>query len=304
MLLSDLAQRFDCSERQIRRDLDALMDAGVPVHRGIKAGRASAALPSSNAVFELSIRERYALLVARKLFDVFEGTPFQEDIDGIFDKVRGSLPESQQHELDAHADRLVYLPSGGTKSYHRKADTLDAVVTGVLRRCAIAYSYKPNTGRIARGILRPYALVLYRNGLYVLGARATRSSVEAVRVLAVDRFSSARTLRTNKFEVPADFSPSDFFQGAFGIFGGGEVEHVVLEFSRAVSALVVAREWHPSQRLRILRSGAVELTMDVTHQAELYPWILGWAGHVVVKKPATLREGIQKELQAAMARYR
>lgn len=168
--IGDLAEDFGVSERQIRRDLAALEEAGHGVTAvSVGDGAGAKLIEAKGGSVRLSIRERYALLAARHVFDVLKHTPFHEDVRSIYDKISASLPPDQQQDLEAFGDRFVYLPDGGMKLYEGKDDVLDAIFTGVLKRLPVRYRYRGKAGDVRRGVLEPYALVLYRQGLYAIG---------------------------------------------------------------------------------------------------------------------------------------
>jgi hypothetical protein len=53
---------------------------------------------------------------------------------------------------------------------------------------------------------------------------------------------------------------------------------VVVRFRPDQAPYVREREWHPSQRVRTLRDGRLELTLRAGGTFEFLRWILGWGG--------------------------
>jgi predicted DNA-binding transcriptional regulator YafY len=100
------------------------------------------------------------------------------------------------------------------------------------------------------------------------------------------------------FEIPADFSPSEYARSAFGI-SGGRAETVELVFRSEMSGYIRERTWHESQRLSEEPDGSVRLVMDVALGFELKAWIKGFLPDVTVVRPAALREEIARELEAS-----
>ena len=95
------------------------------------------------------------------------------------------------------------------------------MITGLIdatlhqRQAQIAY-FSFNSRRTKSYTVDPYRLVYYRGGLY-LYARAHEYG--EVRTFAVERIQRIEVLDQG-FEIPADFSPSEYARAAFGIFGG------------------------------------------------------------------------------------
>ncbi|MAQ13726.1 MAG: hypothetical protein CMN30_02900 [Sandaracinus sp.] len=286
VLEDELAERFGVVRRQIKRDLAAIEEVGFDFERSELEGRPAVRLRGSRAPhpIRLSLRERYTLLAVRRVFDVLEATAFAADVQSIFDKVVASLPESSDHP-EQLADRFTYLPDGGTKRYARSEGILDQLLSGVLYGHRVDCAYRSIRGNERSGTLEPYALVLYRHGLYVVGALGDGSGI---RVYAAERFLRATRLRKEPFERPAEFTLDDYFEGAFGVFTGGEKQRVVLDLSPDVGHLAEHRTWHPSQRVTALEDGWTRLELEVSNLTQVAQWVLGWGEQVRVVEPAEL----------------
>jgi predicted DNA-binding transcriptional regulator YafY len=301
----ELATEFEVDRRQIRRDLEVLEQVGFPIDRQKMGGRVYVRLePSTKPYIVLSLRQRYALLAARRVFDLLADTPFHEDIRAIYDKVVASLPEKDRIDIDQHQDKFVCLPVGGPKRYRHKQDVLDGLLTGVLHRLRVRFRYTSAGGRSHTGLLEPYAMVLYKQGLYVVGANVEpEPPPAAARVYAVERFTSAEHVKGSRFVVPPGFRVEDYFDGSFGIHLGEDRARAVIDFTPAVSELVRSRTWHPTQVLRPRPGGGLRLRMDVTNPTELCSWILSWGPQARVVEPPELIERVARELREAARQY-
>lgn len=294
-----LAEMFGVHERTIKRDLRSLEDSGRELERTKgEDGRTVVRLQDQGrARLDLTLKERYALLAARRLFDVFEGTPFREEIRSIFNKVAGSLPKSQRADLDDIEDRVVFVPDNGRKSYERKADELSILMEAALKSQEINFDYRRPRGepKVRRGVLQPYALVLYRYGLYVVGRRIYPDEPEgAVRIFAVERFRKLEPRAGEFFERPEDFSVDRYFRGAFGIHTGTEETEVVLRFSRQAAPYVSARTYQEGQQTKLEDNGTMRLQFHVTDLTEVVPFVLQWGRNVQVLSPRHLREQVEE----------
>lgn len=309
--LRELASDLGVTERQLRRDLRALEDAGHDIDITPRDGRASVRLRSATgrSVF-VTRRERYTLLSVRRVFDILRGTPFFEDVESLYDKLAEGFSADERAELVRFGERFAYVPDGGTKPYAGKEDTLDALQTGVLNRRCVRYSYRAATGKRSSGVLAPFTLALYRNGLYVVGLRVRADLDQATSsvmlppdrpfVYAVERFVAAEVLTRHRFEVPAELRLADLFDDAFGIFLGGAPVRVVIEFSAAMAERVSARVWHRTQQLTPLPSGDLRLEMQIANTAEMVPWVLSFGPHARLLEPADLAERIRAEHAEAL----
>jgi predicted DNA-binding transcriptional regulator YafY len=297
--LDVLAGDLGVSVKQLRRDLAMLGTSGHRPELVRVDGRSAVQLVRGKSEsIALTLRERFALLAMRDVFASLEGTPLAEDARSIFDKVAATLPDEFAHDLTALGPRFLYLPDGGIKSYAKHADVLDELLTGALHRQTLDARYAPAQGKRLSGAFEPWGVALYRNGLYAVGRWEDEAGP---RVFAVERFTVARRRRRARFEVPSTFSLAAFFAGAFGVFPGGEPEHLVLEFDAAVAHLVLARRYHRSQVTKRLPSGRVRMELDLAVTPEVVSWIVGWGPMVATKSPASLREVVLSEHRAAIA---
>lgn len=310
-LISELAAEVGASERTVKRDLAELQEAGFEISRKPVEGRAAARLiEQSYSTVAITRRERYTLLAVRRIFDVLKGTSFADDIESLLRKLEQRMSPDERSEHATFGERFAYVPDGGTKTYTGKDDVLDALLTGVLSRKLVRYAYQGARGRPQRGLLAPFAMLLYKHGLYVIGKRVGSSSETesleqgAVIHMAVERFSEAEWLRETSFAPPASFTLDNHVDGAFGVHvEAGASQRVVVEFSRERAAYARGRTWHRTQVLEEQSDGTVRLSFVCRNLAPVVSWVLEWGPHAKVIEPKELTEMVVAELDAARSRY-
>ena len=302
--LESLAQEFSISERQVRRDLDVLAEAGHSLEPTTVNAKTGVALVQSEPTqLRLSIRERFTLLATRRVFDVMKNTPLYEDIQSIYEKIVSTLPAGQQADLEQFGGRFLFVPDHGTKIYQQKDDVLDALLTGVIRRWKIKCRYRPTKGRAKDGVISPYALVLYKNGLYVIGQRDGLDSDETPHVYAAERFIEADYMRGANFDIPDDFQVDAFFSGAFGLHHGSRRRKVTIEFEPEAKTLIQSRIWHESQTIEGTQDGKIQLSFHASDITQITSWVLSWGPLARVLEPEDLVEKVHYELQSAVKKY-
>lgn len=292
---AELAQEFQVSSRTVVRDLQALDDVGVPVMRAPDEDGRTRVSVEGQASIELSLRERYTLLAARRLFDVFESTPLRQDMQNIFRRVAASLPKNQRADLEDIEDRVLFVPDNGRKVYDRHEAIIFDLMTAALQDTEVSFTYRsPSGGGTKQGILRPYALVLYRYGLYAVGERtyASDRSDARIRIYAIERFKQVELLRGQVFERPADFHIDRYFRGAFGLHAGDEEVEVRLRFTRKATPYVTSRTYQTGQKVEMQDDGGVILRFQATDLTEVVPFVLQWGREVQVDAPAELVEAV------------
>jgi proteasome accessory factor B len=311
--LSEVARQLDASERTIRRDLADLRSAGFEIEHVSIDGRAGARLVERTySNIAITRRERYTLLAIASLFDVLRGTPLWEDVSSLQRKLEQRMSPEERAEHASLGDRFAYVPDGGTKAYEGKEDILDALLTGVLSRRVVRFAYRDARGRARQGYLAPYTMLLYKQGLYVVGSRlrepADGRAIEPgapIAVYAVERFTEAEHLRSAPFAAPPGFRITEILNGAFGIHVATDAtpHRVVVEFSAEKAAFVRARVWHPTQTFEELADQRVRLTFTCASLIPVVSWVLEWGPHARAIEPPSLVADIIAELDAARRGY-
>jgi predicted DNA-binding transcriptional regulator YafY len=312
--LADLAEFVGKSTRTIRRDLEALEEAGNLIERSIndlgdsEGERTMVRMVSRKFVdVQLTRGEAHALAATLRMWSPFAGTCLAEDIERIHAKIAESLPPPERAALQGDAQRFYFVPEAGLRDYRGKREQVDEFQRAVVDTRRVFYRYRAATGQWFSGLLEPHALVAYRNTLYVLGrrvpsARAMRlgepTVIEWVR-WPVDRFVAVKML-TEAFEVAPDFDIAAHFDG-FGIIRDGDAAQVVVDFAPKIATFVRERVWHHTQAIATLPSGWVRLTFRTSNLKEVQNWIQSFGAAAVVRSPANLRDAVLAQFNEALA---
>jgi predicted DNA-binding transcriptional regulator YafY len=293
----DLADEHGVTERTIRRDIEALQEAGFPLYDERSEGRKVWRLVEGykqRLTQTFTLAELSALYFSKNLMSFLGGAPFSSDLESAFAKIREALPARSLPYLARIQDLFSARPDPW-KDYSDKQDVIAALIDAVLhQRQAIIEYFSFNSRRTKTYTIDPYRVVYYHGGLY-LYARAHEYG--EVRTFAVERIEKIE-VRDQTFETPQDFSVSEYARGAFGI-AGGKPEPVEVVFDAEMAGYIRERVWHESQALEDGPGGSVVLRMSVSPGFELKAWIKGFLPHVKVVKPASLRAAVAKDLEAA-----
>jgi predicted DNA-binding transcriptional regulator YafY len=298
---ADLADEHGVTERTIRRDIEALQEAGFPLYDDRAEGRRVWRLVEGykqRLTQTFTLAELAALYFGKNLMSFLGGAPFAQDLEAAFDKIREALPAKSLPYLSRIQELFSARPDPW-KDYSKKQDVITAIIDATLhqRQVRIAY-FSFNSRKTKSYTLDPYRVVYYHGGLY-LYARAHEYG--EVRTFAVERIERIEVLELN-FEMPADFNVSEYARGAFGI-AGGKPEVVEVAFAAEMAGYIRERVWHESQSLVDKPDGSVVLRMNVAPGWELKSWIKGFLPHVRVLQPASLRDEIAGDLEKAQVDF-
>ena len=298
-----MADLMGVTTRTIRRDLDALQEAGFALYDDPVDGekrwklrtRPFRTLDESG----LTLGEVSALYLSRSLMECLSGTPFAGDLAQAFAKLERSLGS----RLRAFLDRLPTViqakagPSPRRIQTHERqtiAKLLDATLHQ--RRVAMRY-HSLSSGKEKSYRIDPYRLVYANGGLYLFAFVARYSQV---RTFAVDRIRRL-SLLDDTFEMRDDLDVAAF-PHSLGIHQG-EPEQVEIEFTADAAPYVEARVWHPSQSIEHRDDGAILVRFEVCTDAALRSWILGYGPAARVRTPGHLASAIAGALTEARNRY-
>ena len=299
--IDDLARQTGVTTRTIRRDLDALQEAGFPLFDETHDGKKYWTLEQKafrrldDTAFTLA--ELSALYFSRTLVECLSGTPFERDVRSAFDKLSAALTPSMRQFLDQMPLVIQAKAEPGTQAVAPRTKEVAQLLEATLhhRRVTMRY-YSFSSNREKSYVLEPYRLVFAQGGLYVIGFVPEYGEL---RTFAADRIAQV-SLTEERFE-PLEL-PEDAFAHSLGV-NQGAPERIELSFAPKIARYVRERVWHPSQQASDQPDGSLRLTLDVCNDWALKSWVLGFGGLATVISPSTLQAEIVAELDAARGNY-
>lgn len=296
----DLAQELECTRRTVYRDLDALMYAGFPVTSERRDGRALYRFMGGFQLGDVPFTtdEILALAFGEDLLRTLEGTVFHDSIRSALGKIRAGLSPELAAFLAQLGDSFRVLP-GPHKRYASQRETIRKLNEAVLERETVRMRYRTGaTGTSSTRELDPYRVWYRSGGLYVVGLDHRSGEL---RTFAVDRIRALEATG-KRFTPRADFDFDRWNESAFGVVHEPATK-VRIRFERPWAQYVEERSWHPSQRLKRLPAGRLELEMEVGGVSELASWVLSFGNGAEVLEPEALRREVRRALESALARY-
>jgi len=294
----EVAERLRVSVRSAIRYLEALRRAGEPLYDELAGKRKVWKLmpTARQQTLTFTTSQMLSLFLSRRVFDFLEGTGFKEDLDDVFAKLEHTL-RRQDAAAARNLDRKIFDVNEAPHLYQGRIEHVGDILTALLKEQRLVVVHESVRGR-ARFEIDPYTLLVYKKGLYPAGYSHKH---EAVCTFALDGFADVEWLKGRGFTHPADYHPSQLYEGAFGLHAGEPLE-VRIRFSDKVARYVGRRRWHPSQEVRPV-AGGIELTMRVHGTTEVLSWMLGFGKEAEILEPDSLRAAAKAELRSAVERY-
>jgi predicted DNA-binding transcriptional regulator YafY len=297
--VEELVEECQVTRRTIYRDLQAITEAGYPLvsERQVDGQVLYRFITGYSKVppITFSLEELMTLYLCRGQLDFLKGTPFQDDLEAIFARIRSSMPPRSV----AHLERLAEASTPrflGFKDYSSQHHLLKDLRQALLKQQRCQIQYRPAKRRRTSYLVDPYTLLFFKNALYLGGYAHNR---QALRLFAIERIETLE-LQTERFEVPDDYSADALTGAAFGLIDDGATQQVELLFDREIAHLVRERVWHPEQQLEKGPDDALILRFDAAGDKEILAWIYSFVPYVRVLGPESLRNQFKEGLIRAL----
>jgi proteasome accessory factor B len=303
--IHELAARVKVSTRTIRRDLQALQEAGFAVYdegeeNETKRWRLNAQ-PFRSLEDGLSVADVAALYLSRSVVEALSGWPLADELRSTFEKLERAL-NPRMREFLSTLPQVVSAKSGPRAQPQGSVKLVD--ITRRLfdaardRRVLEMRYFSAASNRAKSYVLHPYRLALAQGGVYLV---AWVPQYDAFRTFAVERIERV-SVQEDTFRKTREL-PADLFGGSMGVFWGPP-EAIELEFEARIVPFVRGRMWHDSQKMEELPEGRLRMTLQVSNDWALRSWVMGFGAAVRVIRPAALAEAILDEARQVAARTR
>lgn len=301
MTIDELAEETCVTRRTIHRDLNALHDAGYPLvseREGLQKVFRFISRFKDIPPVSFTLQEIATLHLLRGQEGVLQGTPFEDELETVFHKIRSVLPP----KVSAHLERMagVALPLlQGKHDYSAHANTLTQLMGALIHQNRLTLKYRASGRKQSSAYLvDPYTLAFYKGGIYLIGYAHNRKSL---RTFAVERIAAV-IMEKERFDLPNDYQPEERLRDAFGIVSESAMD-VIIRFSPTVADSVRGRIWHPSQQFKDTDDGGVELSFTAGGALEILSWVLSYGEHAEVIAPAELREKVAATVAGMAGMY-
>lgn len=306
---ADAAAYLGTDRRNVRADMLALADHGVPVfahpeHDTRDPDRAWKLEKSWRMTgLEVKLNERLAMLLGREVLDPLIGGSEIGDALTSLDKQIASVAGGVETS-DSELLRRFYLVQEPSKSYDHKGRIVSDLVEAIAHSFRVSLEYRsPRRDTPKRHErLRPLTLAIYRRGLYVF---AYFGDSDEVGVFSVDRIVALESLHEDQFTYPikSKWDPARLLARRFGLSPGQTGPELVrLRVPPESRLFALERPWMADQTIHELEDGSLEITFTA-EGAELAHHILAWGGYCEVLEPASLRQKVLDLARAVVARY-
>lgn len=283
----ELAEELKITERQLYRDINDLIAAELPIVYDRSKGVYRFEDTFSLKKISVKTDELQSLLTARELFSK-TGGGFKEGIEGVYRKILAAQNEPMaSFQLEPAIDF-----SKVESQYHAIKKAIDDGVR-------VELEHQGSDGKYTKREIDPYRL-FYSNGFwYVLGWCHMRDDI---RTFALDRIRKVNILEKHNL-TKGDFDFDKYIAQCWRSYYLEDPQEVRIKFSPAAAKEIHRKQWHPTQKIKDMQDGSLELTIRVSGEDEIMRWVLSWGKDAQITAPSRLRTRMKNEIKHMAKAY-
>jgi proteasome accessory factor B len=296
---TSLAVELEVSSKSIQRDLEFMRDRlELPlVYVPDRFGYVYTEEVSSFPTLQITEGELFSLLIAEKALQQYRGTNFEKPLMSAFKKMAAVLPDTISLNL-ADWEQTI--------SFHIRAEplinleTFNKLAHATARRQQLILDYrKPGSKTVEQRVVDPFHLANINGEWFLFAFCHLRQDIRTfVPARMVEVKMTGKTIKR-----PAGFSLSRHLRDSFGVHTGQGNYLVTVHFKGFAADYIREKKWHPSQKLREISDGCVELSLNLSSLIEVQRWILSWGANAEVIEPVELKEMIIQSARKVLNQY-
>ena len=293
LCIEDIEHHFECSRRSAERMKALLFDLfpekveEVPTSEKKKRWRFVKG--AMNALISFTADD-FANLEYLKGLSNDENK--RKELDELIAKIKALTPQKNLQSLDTDVSAIMESEGFAVRQYsgvNIEPKILEELRTSMLAFKKIQFNYQKK-GEIKTITLNPYGLVI-ADKYYLVGYN---EYVGDLRQYRVDKISNL-TILDEYFEKDEKFSLTEYSNNSFGVYQEKPID-IVLEFDKSVANDVLNYHFHPTQKMKALASGNVQVEFTSGGTYAICQELFKWGCSVKIQKPVELKNYYKRYL--------
>ena len=287
--INDIAEKFECSRRSAERMKTVLFEKfpekveEVPSYDRKKRWRFKKG--TMNCLISFSAND-FANLEYLKNLSNNEGK--KKEIDELVEKIKALTP--QQNITGLNNDISAILETEGVAVRQYSGVKVEPKILEMLRNSMLAFR-KIKFNYLEKEVtLNPYGIVI-SGKYYLVGFNENR---KALRTYKIDKIKDLEVL-DEYFDKDESFSLKDWCNNSFGIYQEAPL-NIVLEFDKEVKEDVLNYHFHPTQKVKELKNGNIEVKFTSGGTYAICQELFKWGCSVKIQKPVELKNYYKRYL--------
>lgn len=293
LTIDDIASEFECSRRSAERMKALLFDLfpekieEVPTPDKKKRWRFIKG--TMNALISFNADDFANLEYLKGLSN---DDNRRNELDELIARIKALTPQKNLRSLDTDISAILESEGFAVRQYSRVK--VDSIILEKIRNANMAFrkikfSYFLNN-RTVEITLNPYGIII-SDKYYLVGFN---EYVNDFRLYKVDKITNLEILE-EYFDKDENFSLQKYSENSFGIYQETPLD-IVLEFNAEVKDDVLNYHFHPTQKVKELPNGNVQVKFTSGGTHAICQELFKWGTDVKIKKPAILKKYFHKYL--------
>ncbi len=295
-----LAERWETSTKTAQRFIEQMRNEfDAPIEWSAKSGRYFYTDPNYHLPWlTMEGGDLFAIGVAIKVLQMYEGTPAAADLKVIFQRLSDLMPPEVRISPSSLVEKLHVRPQA-TRPVAR--EVWDAVATALREKVALEVEYRKPTGERKRRRVLPYCLVL-ANGDWFLMAHDPQEDDVDVKVFYLNRISAPKVTK-DRFVPPKDFRPEKYLGNSMGAYVGKKAFRFRVRVDAEIAGWVEEVHWDEKQKMTRLPDGSLDLELPAATLLEARKFILSFGRHAKALSPEEVVADVRKHVAALAKEY-
>lgn len=293
LCISDIQEHFECSRRSAERMKTVLFemfpDKIEEVETNDKKKRWRFVKGTMNSLITFNADD-FANLEYLKGLSNDENK--QKQLDELVAKIKALTPQNNSRALETDIEAILESEGFAVRQYSRvKTDSkiMELLRNAMLSFKKVQFNYDID-GTTKAITLNPYGIII-ADKYYLVGYN---DYVTDLRLYKIDKISDLVML-DEYFEKDESFSLPEYCKKSFGIYQETPID-ITLEFDKSVKDDVLNYHFHPTQKLKELDSGNIQVKFTSGGTCAICQELFKWGTSVKVKKPSSFKAYYKKYL--------
>ena len=287
LCIDDIKEHFECSRRSAERMkallFDMFPDKIEEVPTNDKKKRWRFVKGTMNFLISFSAADFANLEVLKRLT---QDEHRQKLIDELIEKLKALTPRRRFQSIYTDLSAIMESEGFAVRQYSRvvvNSKVLEQLRNSMLAFKKIKFDY-PINDEVKTITLNPYGLII-SDKYYLVGFN---EYVNALRLYKVDKIFNLEVL--DEFYLKDEnFSLTEYCNNSFSIYQE-EPLNITLEFDKSVAEDVLNYHFHPTQKMKQLDSGNVQVKFTSGGTYAICQELFKWGCDIKIKKPVELKK--------------
>lgn len=286
LTIDDIAEHFECSRRSAERMKSLLFDLFPEkveeVPTSDKKKRWRFVKGTMNFLISFSAMELANLMFLSKLTN---DESRKKVINELIEKIKALTPRRRFQSIQTDIEAIMESEGFAVRQYSRpiiNSKVIEDIRIAMIAYKKVQFDYPTEKGN-RRITLDPYGLII-SDKHYLVGFN---EYVNDLRLYKVDKISNLEVL--DEFYLKDEnFSLAEYCKNSFSIYQE-EPLNIILEFDKSVAEDVMNYHFHPTQKMKQLDNGNVQVKFTSGGTYAICQELFKWGCSVKIKKPAELK---------------